>query len=76
MTVNGYPASPPTTGQSHSFDSPALAALTADLPAAILADLLGLHVNTAVRSVTYARREWTDYLAARAAEHGKPQRDE
>jgi hypothetical protein len=44
----------------------ALAALAADLPAAILADLLGMHVNTAVRWVTYARRDWADYLAARA----------
>jgi hypothetical protein len=54
----------------------ALAAFAADLPAAILADLLGMHVNTAVRWVIYARRDWTDYLAARAAEHRKPQRDE
>jgi hypothetical protein len=46
----------------------ALAALAADLPAPILADLLGLHINTAVRWVVYARRDWTDYLAARAAE--------
>jgi hypothetical protein len=51
-------------------------ALAADLPAAILADLLGLHVNTAVRWVTYARRGWADYLAIRTAEHGKSQRDE
>ncbi|WP_405958145.1 XRE family transcriptional regulator [Streptomyces phaeochromogenes] len=43
----------------------ALMALAADLPAAILADLLGLHVNTAVRWVTYARRDWADYLATR-----------
>ncbi|WP_326812331.1 hypothetical protein OIE62_07425 [Streptomyces scopuliridis] len=43
----------------------ALMALAADLPAAILADLLGLHVNTAVRWVTYARRDWAAYLAAR-----------
>jgi hypothetical protein len=28
----------------------------------------GLHVHTAVRWVTYARRDWTDYLAGRAAE--------
>ena len=49
----------------------ALAALAADLPAAILADLLGMHINTAVRWVTYVRRDWTDYLAARAAEHGR-----
>ncbi|MBA8924515.1 hypothetical protein BC739_009081 [Kutzneria viridogrisea] len=46
----------------------ALAALAADLPAAILADLLGLHVNTAVRWVTYARRDWADYLVLRAAD--------
>ncbi len=44
----------------------ALAALATDLPAAILADLLGMHVHTAVRWVTYARRDWADYLAARA----------
>lgn len=47
----------------------ALATLASDLPAAILADLLGLHVNTAVRWVAYARRDWTDYLALRAAGH-------
>jgi len=52
----------------------ALAALAADLPAAILADLLGLHVNTAVRWVTYARRDWTDYLAIRAAEDKEPEK--
>jgi hypothetical protein len=46
----------------------ALSALAADLPAAILADLLGLHVNTAVRWVTYARRDWAGYLASRAAD--------
>jgi hypothetical protein len=46
----------------------ALAALAADLPAAILADLLGMHLNTAVRWVTYARRDWTDYLALRATD--------
>ena len=46
----------------------ALSALAADLPAAILADLLGLHVNTAVRWVTYARRDWADYLASRTAD--------
>jgi hypothetical protein len=54
----------------------ALAALATDLPAAILADLLGLHVNTAVRWVTHARRDWTDYLAARVADTGNPCRDE
>lgn len=45
----------------------ALVALAADLPAPIMADLLGMHINTAVRWVQFARRDWTDYLAARAA---------
>jgi hypothetical protein len=54
----------------------ALAGLAADIPAAILADLLGMHINTAVRWVTHARRDWIDYLAARTAEHGKPIRNE
>jgi nitroreductase len=35
----------------------ALAALASDLPAAVLADFLGIHVNTAVRWVTYARKD-------------------
>jgi L-alanine-DL-glutamate epimerase-like enolase superfamily enzyme len=54
----------------------ALAALAADLPAAILADLLGMHVNTAVRWVNYARRDWTDYLADRADEQSKKSKEE
>lgn len=52
----------------------ALAALAADLPAAILADLLGMHVNTAVRWVNFARRNWADYLAARAADQSEGKR--
>jgi len=48
----------------------ALAALAADLPAAVLADLLGMHINTAVRWVKYVGRDWADYIAARAIEHG------
>jgi hypothetical protein len=46
----------------------ALAALASDLPAAVLADFLGIHVSTAVRWVTYARQDWTAYLAARDAD--------
>ncbi|WP_156370935.1 XRE family transcriptional regulator [Nocardia arizonensis] len=49
----------------------ALAALAADLPAAVLADLLGMHINTAIRWVDYAGGDWTDYLAARAAERAR-----
>lgn len=54
----------------------ATAALAADLPAAILADLLGMHIHTAVRWVTYTRRDWTDYLAARTSERDKLVRNE
>ncbi|MFF1873569.1 hypothetical protein [Kitasatospora herbaricolor] len=43
----------------------ALIALLEDVPPPILADLLGLHINTAVRWADIARRDWTDYLAAR-----------
>ena len=46
----------------------ALAALAADLPAAVLADLLGMPINTAVRWVKYVGRDWADYIAARAIE--------
>jgi hypothetical protein len=53
-----------------------LAALAADLPAAILADLLGMHVNTAVRWAIYARRDWTDYLADRAAEQSRKSKEQ
>jgi hypothetical protein len=49
----------------------ALMALAADLPAAIIADLLGMQINTAIRWVRYAGRDWADYLAARAAEQDK-----
>ncbi|MFI1195708.1 hypothetical protein ACH4T9_20975 [Micromonospora sp. NPDC020750] len=43
----------------------ALFALAEDLPAAILADLLGMHVTTAERWAKLARRDWADYLHAR-----------
>ncbi|MHB6911250.1 hypothetical protein [Streptomyces sp. DB-54] len=43
----------------------ALAAQAQDLPAQVLADLLGLHTNTAVRWANYAKTSWVEYLAAR-----------
>jgi hypothetical protein len=46
-------------------------ALAADLPAAIIADLLGMHVNTAIRWVRYAGRDWADYLAAQRRRTGQ-----
>jgi hypothetical protein len=43
----------------------ALINLAADLPAPILADLLGVHIATAVRWTKYAKRDWHAYLAGR-----------
>ncbi|MGQ0480971.1 MAG: hypothetical protein ACT4O0_08090 [Pseudonocardia sp.] len=37
-----------------------------DIPAPIAADLLGLQVATAARWAAFTRRDWPDYLAARA----------
>jgi hypothetical protein len=44
----------------------ALIALAAELPAPVLASLLGLHQNTAIRWTHYAEADWATYLAARA----------
>jgi hypothetical protein len=51
--------------RSRSTRNTAIIALASDLPAPILADMLGLHITTAERWVGYARRDWTAYLAAR-----------
>ncbi len=42
-------------------------ALAAELPAAVLADLLAIDVVTATRWAGYAKRDWNDYLAIRHA---------
>jgi hypothetical protein len=52
----------------------ALAALAADLPSPILADLTGMHRHTAIRWVLYARRDWAEYLAARVEDEAKEQK--
>ncbi|MFG2440544.1 hypothetical protein [Streptomyces sp. NPDC048508] len=49
----------------------ALAALAADLPNPILADVTGMHRHTALRWVAYARRDWVEYVAARAQRGGQ-----
>ncbi|WP_079166094.1 hypothetical protein [Streptomyces oceani] len=46
----------------------ALVALAGDLPAPVLASILGLHTNTAVRWAGFAKTSWADYVAARAAD--------
>lgn len=50
----------------------ALVALLEDVPPPILADILGLHINTAVRWADIARRDWTAYLVARDDELRRP----
>jgi hypothetical protein len=45
--------------------SAALAALAAELPAAVVAKLLDLNINTANAWAGYAQHHWTSYLAAR-----------
>jgi hypothetical protein len=46
----------------------ALAALAADLPGPTLADVTGTHRHTALRWIAHGRRDWAEYLAARAAD--------
>jgi hypothetical protein len=42
--------------------------LAAELPAAVLADLLAIDIVTATRWAGYAKRDWNGYLAARHAD--------
>ncbi|WP_228566911.1 hypothetical protein [Nocardia sp. SYP-A9097] len=51
----------------HTSRNTAMITLAAELPAAVLADLLGLHPGTAVRWVRTAKRDWHIYLAERRA---------
>ena len=46
----------------------ALIALVENVPPPILAETLGIHINTAIRWADIARRDWTAYLAARDAQ--------
>lgn len=76
LAVGGRPAAPSGFSRKlleHGIDTrparnAALIALLEDIPPPILADTLGLHINTAVRWTDIARRDWTTYLAARDAE--------
>ena len=62
LSANGLVRQLNTHGiQARTGRSAALINLAADLPAAVLADLLGLHINTAVRWVKRARRDWASY---------------
>lgn len=44
----------------------ALCTLAGDLPAPVLAELLDMHVTTAVRWTKLVKRDWTEYLGERA----------
>ena len=48
----------------------ALAAWASDLPPAVLASLLGVHIQTAVTWASRTRRDWTAYLAERISTPG------
>ena len=67
LTVNGLVRQLNQHGiEARISRSAALINLAADLPASVLADLLGMHINTAVRWAHRAKRDWTSYLATRA----------
>jgi hypothetical protein len=48
----------------------ALAARASGLPPAVLASLLGVHIQTAVNWASRTRRDWTTYLAERISRPG------
>jgi hypothetical protein len=53
------------------MDVAALAALAAELPAAVLAKLLNLNINTANAWAAYAQHDWTTYLTTRTRSRGR-----
>jgi hypothetical protein len=53
----------------------ALISMAADLPAPVLADLLGLHIATGVRWAKYAKRDWEGYLDRRSTTRRTPRPD-
>ncbi|GLP73599.1 hypothetical protein TUM20983_07090 [Mycobacterium antarcticum] len=50
----------------------ALIGLAAELPAAVLADLLAIDIITATRWAAYAKKDWLDYVATRVADAMQP----
>ncbi|MEU9370581.1 hypothetical protein AB0D71_39170 [Streptomyces avermitilis] len=52
------------------------AALAADLPGPILADVTGMHHHTALRWVAYARRDRAEYLTAQAEDEDEANKRE
>jgi hypothetical protein len=50
----------------------ALITLAAEIPAPVLADLLGLHIHTAVQWSQQAQLDWASYLNARTDRQQPP----
>lgn len=53
----------------------ALVQLAQDMPPAVLAAMLGLHLNTVRRGRSRAVTDWTAYLQARASSRAAPHLD-
>lgn len=43
----------------------AVLSLASDLPAPVLSQILGVHINTAVHWVKYVKRDWASYVESR-----------
>lgn len=76
----GRPASAGTIGKhlrNHGIrvsatHNAALAALAADMPASVVASLLGVDITTALRWARLAQRDWTAYIEARTNNDSTP----
>lgn len=76
----GQPPSRPLTNSAfgrrlrrHGFPvgpgrNTAMITLTTELPAAVVADLFGVHISSATAWAQYTQHRWDDYLAARTPE--------
>lgn len=56
--------------QPHTSRHAAMFQLAAEIPAPILAELVGIHINTATSWASLAARTWTSYIAERARPDG------
>jgi hypothetical protein len=76
----GRPASAGTIGKhlrdhgicASATHNAALAALAADMPASVVASLLGVDITTALRWARLAQRDWTAYIEARTNSDSAP----
>ena len=56
----------PALGHTLAGRNSARVALATELSAAVLADLIGLNISTAVAWSRQVKRDWTDLIAARS----------